>query len=106
MSDPGELFAVEKTVDDMRAKKALSEASYNQCLVTLASEHLCIHHETEYALILLNKCSPDYFDQTIVQQMKLDHLFAEAVIELVYRLVQLGITLDVVESINVPPAEA
>jgi hypothetical protein len=106
MSKIDELLDAENEIVRMHQAKALSDSGYYQCLVTLASDIVCEHHELEYGLILLNKCPPEYFDVAMPAQMQLDKFFASAALHLVYRLVQLGVTLETIENINVPPAEA
>jgi hypothetical protein len=104
--DPQTLIAFEKTITDMHAKGALSSDGLYQCYVTLASEYLCQHHDSERALAILNKCPEAYLSSTIEEQMKKDALFAKSVVELSYRLVQLGLVGVESEKPNQLPAEA
>ncbi|MGH7703154.1 MAG: hypothetical protein ACREMO_08665 [Gemmatimonadales bacterium] len=88
---PEDLSAAAAQVEQMHDAGALPAPAYHKCLATLASEHLCRRHDTEAALILLNRCPPDYFRATIAEQMREDQLFADVMLELSYRLVQLGV---------------
>lgn len=88
---PEDLQAAVAQVEQMHEVGALPTPAYHKCLVTLASEHLCRRHDTESALVLLNRCPPDYFRITLVGQMREDALFADVMLELGYRLVQLGV---------------
>ena len=93
-------------VEQMYIKGALQPDSYYQCIVTLASDFLCKHHDAERALVLLNRCPPEYFDDTLPIQADGDFLFGEAVIALSYRLIQLGISGVIPDEVNVPGASA
>lgn len=88
---PEDLSAAVAQVEQMHAAGALPAAAYHKCLATLASEALCRRHDTENALVLLNRCPPDYFRVTAAEQMREDPLFADVMLELSYRLVQLGV---------------
>lgn len=94
-------------IEDMYRKDALSDEAYYQCMVTLASEFLCAHHDAERALVLLNKCAPAYFDGPILEQMRADELYAAAALQLTYHLYRLGLTGDIVtDGATQGPAEA
>lgn len=86
-----DLQAAAAQVEQMHATGALPAGAYHKCLATLASEHLCRRHDTEDALVLLNRCPSDYFRTGILKQMQEDYLFADVMLELSYRLVQLGV---------------
>jgi len=96
-----------ETLETMHGNGSLDDNYYQQCLVTLASEYLCRRHDPELALILLNRCSSQYFQEVIFSQMRADGMYAQVALELVYRLQQLGLTADTrADTPNQKPGEA
>lgn len=100
------LDSFQQKVTEMHEAGALSTDGLYMCYTTLASEYLVKHHDAEKALIVLNRCPPEYFTDIIVPQMQKDGLFAQSVVELGYRLVQLGLTGIESDPPNQSPAEA
>lgn len=93
-------------VETMYLKGDLTPDCYHKCVVTLASQFLCRHHDPEMCLILLNRCPPDYYTDIIVQQMREDYPFACSTFELGYRLVQFGFLDLNADPPNVPRGDA
>lgn len=80
---------------------------YHQCLVSLAHRYMCDDHDAESALITLNRVPADYYLTTIKDHMAQDQSFAAAVVELAYKLTQLGLTTGLdSHTTNMLPAEA
>jgi hypothetical protein len=100
-----DLVEVETMLDTMAQSGALEPDSYYKCLASLASEHAVKYLDIERALVLLNKLPPAYLSQVLAQQMADDGLFAEAMVQLTYRMQQLGV-IGNVQKCNMTPAEA
>jgi hypothetical protein len=90
-ASPEEVRSATKQVEDMYLAGTLPELSYYKCLVTLASEWLINHENTDEALILLNQCPATYYSDILGAQLKQDVLFAKVVVELVHKIIQYGI---------------
>jgi len=95
-----------QAIEDMRATGALADNIYYQLLVTVASDYICDESDAEQALILLNRCVPEYFENAMVGQMADDDAFAASVVKMSYKLMQLGVVDTDVESANMLGAEA
>jgi hypothetical protein len=94
------------SVEQMYVKGALTPDQYYQCLVTLAGSFLTKNHDAEQTLKLLNRCAPEYFEATIINQMANDAIFAASTAELVYTLEKLGLSDSIIYKTTVPPASA
>lgn len=95
-----------QAIEDMRATGQLADEIYFQLLVTVASDFICEQSDAEQALILLNKCVPDYFEGPMVSQMEDDEAFAASVVKMSYKLMQLGVVDTDIEPANMVGAEA
>ena len=105
-TSPTEAEGALTSVEDMYTKGQLPPDRYYQCLVTLASEFLCRHHDADRALVLLNRCPSEYFTNGCLRQMQEEELFAATTVELGYKLIQLGIAEESETVPNLPPASA
>lgn len=84
----------------------ISQPLYFKSLIFLSSDLMCKHFETDKSLILLNLCVPEYLTSIMIQQMMADQAFASSVVNLSYRLVQLGIFQAESVVTNIPQASA
>ena len=95
-----------QAIEDMRGYGALVDDVYFQLLVTVAADYICEEQDLEQGLILLNKCTPEYFETQMVTQMADDDAFASSVVKMSYKLMQLGVVDTDIESANMLSAEA
>jgi len=85
-----ELEAELSMAEGLWVKGVLSPRDYWKCLVVMASR-FCQRDDTERALVLLNRCPPEYFQHFIFDDMKSDNPFAAETLALVARLEMTGI---------------
>jgi len=104
--DPEVLESFLKTLDDMKANNALTEAQYYMCVLTMAYEFLIKHHNVDRTMALLNVPTPEYYRGAFKEQVHDDKLFAHSMFTLVYNLIALGLTDIELEKPNQPAAEA
>jgi hypothetical protein len=105
MTTAEDLLALDLTFHKMHTDGGIADDTFWKLEASLASEFACRFLDIERALRILHVCPPSYFGQALFLQMQQDSLFAAAMVELVYRLNQLG-TAGVLQSLNMPPAEA
>lgn len=84
--------AINKASRDVQSlfdSKSIDELSYTKLMVSLAFE-FTENMEHDQALNLLLKCTPLYYQDYIVPQMKEDNLFRDCVIRMTYNLIRAG----------------
>jgi hypothetical protein len=97
------------SADRMKARGQITDDDHHKILVCLSYEYLQLDQVTR-ACALLNRCDPTYFDPGGIQflQAKADKHYAELLVKLAYRLLQLGLVgadIDLYQT-NQPPAQA
>lgn len=105
-STKDELEGVQKYLEEVYIRGQIPPPVYYKNLLTLASDWLCTHYDVERALILLNRCPPDYLIQVCYRQTTDDVFFRDSVVALARTLVQLGYGPDGSPPASIPEARA
>lgn len=69
---------------------AMSDEVYHKCLVSLAYEFICAD-EQQAGLVQLSRVPIGYYQDVQLKQMREDKMYAELVVLLSYKLIQMGV---------------
>lgn len=87
-------------MEQIRKSGAMGPDVYHKCIVGLAYEYIMADQQQE-GLIQLSRVPESYYRDVQLKQMQEDKLYAETVILLSYRLIQMGV-VDGSEDLYVP----
>lgn len=76
-------------VEELFDLKAIDEAVYCKCMVSLAFE-FSENQELDACMQLLHRCTPAYYKEPLNTQMTEDGMFRDCVIRMVYNLIRAG----------------
>lgn len=94
-------------IEKIYAQHVMSDAIYYKCLVSLAYEYICANEHQE-GLVQISRVPVSYYQDVQLQHMREDKSYAELVVLLSYRLIQMGV-VEGSENLHVPtmaPARA
>lgn len=103
----GEVDQALAVVENIYKTGTMSPDVWAKCIVSLAYEYMCADQQQE-ALVQLNRVPPSYYKDVQYKHMKDDTMYAELVVLLSYRLIQMGVVEGSEELIEptMPPARA
>lgn len=104
---PEEIDAALKTVEDIYKSEAMTREVYHKCLVSLAYEYILADAQQQ-GLVQLARVPASYFEDYQLPQMREDKMYAELVVLLSYKLIQMGVVdgADEVVAPTMAPARA
>jgi hypothetical protein len=94
-------------IEKIKASGTMGEDVYHKCIVSLAYEYICADEQQE-GLVQLARVPPSYYENVQLRQAREDKGYADLVVLLSYKLIQMGV-VEGSEKIYVPtmaPARA
>lgn len=90
LRDKREIDSALKTIEEIYKKGAMGADMYYKCIVSLAFEYACADEQQE-CLVQLTRVPVTYYQNTQPGHMRDDRLYAELVVLLSYKLIQMGV---------------
>lgn len=78
------------TVERIFKSGTMDKDVYHKCLVSLGFEYICADEQQE-GLVLISRVPISYYQDVQLKQMREDKMYAELVVLLSYKLVQMGV---------------
>lgn len=78
------------TIEKIFRSGTMEKDVYHKCLVSLGYEYI-LADEQQTGLVLISRPPTSYFQDVLYRQMKEDQMYAELVVLLSYKLVQMGV---------------